>query len=667
MTECGSPCSPCGDGPRETAPTPLRHPVMLGTAGHVDHGKTSLVRMITGCETDRLAEEKQRGLTIELGFAPCKFDNGDIVGIVDVPGHVGFIRNMVAGAQGVDVVMLVIAADDGIMPQTYEHLDILRLMGTRFGLVVLTKTDLVSDQRREDVVAEVQNFLKGTFLEGKAICPMSNISGEGYWEFRTALDEEVQRAKPRNPAGVFGMWVERRFGVHGFGTVVSGIPRSGRLALGDTLWAFPGRAEVRVRGMEVYGRDATEAFSGQCVAMNLSGSGHDQLDKGTFLSAVKVEASTFFEADLELLPRLARPLKTHTQVQLHVGTTHVNARVVFLEDPAPLAQGARQFVQLRLESELPVIPGERYILRGPDGGMLTTLGGGRVVTVSRHKQKCRQADLRDRLTKLAAVLDESPAKLVACYLQTHPAAMTAGQIRSELALAETAGAEILAELLGRDEIVDAGEGRVVHRDVLSQFAQQAADALARYHEDHPDSPGASEAELAEALALDAVLSQRVIACAKEAGQIALRGNVYHAPGFSAGPKLNELESAVEAILREAPLTPPRPDQIADSLRRPQVAIDRALDNLIRMALAVRLDKKVVMHTDGVALAIPVVLDLFRNASHFETVEFRTALGVSRKYAVPLLDYLDLQKWTVRNANLRRIGAKAAAILNEESS
>ncbi len=667
MSECGSSCNPCGDAPRETAPTPTRHPVMLGTAGHVDHGKTSLVRMITGCETDRLAEEKQRGLTIELGFAPCKFDNGDIVGIVDVPGHVGFIRNMVAGAQGVDVVMLVIAADDGIMPQTQEHLDILRLMGTRFGLVVLTKIDLVSPQRREDVVREVQTFLQGTFLEGKAVCPMSNISGEGYWEFRAALDAEVERAKPRDPAGTFGMWVERRFPVHGFGTVVSGIPRSGRIALGDTLWAFPGGAQTRVRGMEVYGRDSAEAFSGQCVAMNLSGGDRDSMDKGSFLSAAKVEASTFFEAEIELLPRLGKALKTHTQIQLHVGTTHVNARVVFLETPAALLPGGRTFAQLRLESELPVIPGERFILRGQDSGMLTTLGGGRVVTVSRRKQKCKQAILLERLAELATVLDDEPQSLVDCYLRTHPAAMTASKVCSELALAPQPGKEILDALKTAGTIVDAGENRVVHRDVLATFAQAAGERLALYHEENPDSPGASAAELTGRMRLDASLAKLVVAHGLAGGTIAQTGNVYHAPGFSTGPKLSPLEAKLEAILRETPLTPPRPDQLAERVHQHQAVVDAALDNLVRVARAVKLDKKVIMHVDGVELAKPVVLELFRKKSNFETVEFRTALGVSRKYAVPLLDYLDQQKWTVRNANLRRIGSAAKAILENESS
>ncbi len=640
---------------------------MLGTAGHVDHGKTSLVRMITGCETDRLAEEKQRGLTIELGFAPCKFDNGDIVGIVDVPGHVGFIRNMVAGAQGVDVVMLVIAADDGVMPQTQEHLDILRLMGTRFGLVVLTKIDLVSPQRREDVVAEVRAFLAGTFLEGKAVCPMSNISGEGYWEFRAALDEEVQRAKPRDPAGTFGLWIERRFPVHGFGTVVSGIPRSGRIALGDTLWAFPGGAQTRVRGMEVYGRDAKEAFSGQCVAMNLSGADRDSMDKGSFLSAAKVEASTFFEAEIELLPRLAKPLKTHTQIQLHVGTTHVNARVVFLETPSPLLPGGHTFAQLRLESELPVIPGERFILRGQDSGMLTTLGGGRVITVSRRKQKCKQPALLERLAALAGVLDDEPQSLVECYLRTHPRAMTASEICSELALAAAPAKTILDALMTAGTILDAGNNRVVHRDVLAAFVEAMQLDLGLYHEDHPASPGASGDELTQRLRMDAALAKRVIACGLAEGQIAQTGNVYHAPGFSTGPKLSPLEAKLETILREAPLTPPRPDQLAEQVDASQQAVDAALDNLVRVARAVKLDKKVIMHVDGIELAKPVVLDLFRKGPNFETVEFRTALGVSRKYAVPLLDYLDQQKWTVRNANLRRIGSAAAAILNEESS
>jgi len=219
--------------------------VMLGTAGHVDHGKTALVKMLTGCNTDTLVEEQVRGLTIELGFAPCKMADDRIVGIVDVPGHVGFIRNMVAGAHGVDVLMLVIAADDGIMPQTREHLDILTLMGVKFGLVVMTKVDLVGEKRRTELAHQIQQFVKGTFLESKSVCEVSSITGEGYDNFLTELNREVDLADERSIGGLYRQWVERSFHVKGFGAVASGIPCSGSVNVNDNLYLWQiGRAHV---------------------------------------------------------------------------------------------------------------------------------------------------------------------------------------------------------------------------------------------------------------------------------------------------------------------------------------------------------------------------------------------------------------------------------------
>ncbi|MCP4378121.1 MAG: selenocysteine-specific translation elongation factor, partial [bacterium] len=246
-----------------------RKNIMLGTAGHVDHGKTALVKVLTGCNTDTLAVEQQRGLTIELGFAPCQMYDERIVGIVDVPGHVGFIRNMVAGAQGVDVVILVVAADDGVMPQTREHLDILTLMGVSHGLTALTKTDVVDSELCELARQETGEFVAGTFLAGAPICGVSNITGEGFPEFLGELNKAVDACEPRQVDGLFRLWVERSFTIRGFGTVVSGIPSSGRISVGDELRIAHSGRTARVRGVEVYGRESQVGMAGECVAINL--------------------------------------------------------------------------------------------------------------------------------------------------------------------------------------------------------------------------------------------------------------------------------------------------------------------------------------------------------------------------------------------------------------
>ena len=249
--------------------TAFRRNIMLGTAGHVDHGKSALVKLLTGCETDTLAEEKQRGLTIDLGFAPCQLADKRVVGIVDVPGHVDFIRNMVAGAHGIDVVIFVVAADDGIMPQTHEHLHILTLMGLRHGLVALTKIDLVDAARRDFVIQDLRRLLAKTFLAKAPICPLSNITGEGFDGFFDSLNEVVDACGDRPCSGRFRLWVEDVFTIRGSGTVITGIPTRGRVRPGDELHLLPAGLSGHVRRMQVYGEDATEGRAGECVALNI--------------------------------------------------------------------------------------------------------------------------------------------------------------------------------------------------------------------------------------------------------------------------------------------------------------------------------------------------------------------------------------------------------------
>ena len=258
---------------------------MLGTAGHVDHGKSALVKLLTGCETDTLAEEKQRGLTIDLGFAPCQLADKRVVGIVDVPGHVDFIRNMVAGAHGIDVVIFVVAADDGIMPQTHEHLHILTLMGLRHGLVALTKIDLVDAARRDFVIQDLRRLLAETFLADAPICPISNITGEGFDDFFDALNRAVDACGDRPCAGPFRLWVEDAFTIRGTGTVVTGIPTHGRVRPGDELHLLPAGLAGHVRRMQVYGEDATEGSAGECVALNIPELDHEAVRRGMALCA----------------------------------------------------------------------------------------------------------------------------------------------------------------------------------------------------------------------------------------------------------------------------------------------------------------------------------------------------------------------------------------------
>ncbi len=641
--------------------------VMLGTAGHVDHGKTALVKMLTGCNTDTLAEEQTRGLTIELGFAPCKMADDRIVGIVDVPGHVGFIRNMVAGAHGVDVLMLVIAADDGIMPQTREHLDILTLMGVTFGLVVMTKVDLVSEKRRMELGGQIRSFVKGTFLEGKAVCEVSNITGEGYDNFLTELNREVDATAERSTGGLYRQWVERSFHVKGFGTVASGIPCSGSVSVGDALCAWPSGKKVRVRGLEVYGQLCDTARAGECTAINLANTPPEDCTRGSLLSERKIATPEMFEASFRVLGSIAKPIKDHAEVRLHVGTIDVPVKIV------PLSSGVmesnwRGYVQFRSAVKLPVIPGDRFVVRGQMGGIFTTLGGGVFLDRSNRKLRRNRPEVIEKLEQLSDAIEhpEYATNFAKRYLKYSDRMVTTDGLADMLQLTDNEIAGIIANLTQHGDAIVLGDS-IAGADYFSQACETITHALEQFHAANPQLPGLDTAALLTQTALPKAIFAKCCEKLLADGKISEEaGKISHCEfNLSLPSDIAELYEQVLSVLKKSLCAPPRPDQLAEQLQSPQQKIDEVLELICSRSLAVRLADNVYMHKCGVDKAREVVLDLFRGQKFFETVEFRDAIGVSRKYAVPLLDYFDVTHWTVRNANRRRPGRLAREILENE--
>jgi len=649
-----------------TAP---RKNIMLGTAGHVDHGKTALAKLLTGCDLDRLAVEQQRGLTIELGFAPVQMADKRIVGIVDVPGHMDFIRNMVAGAQGVDVVILVVAADDGVMPQTREHLDILTLMGVRHGLVAVTKIDLVEADLREIVVEEIAELLDGTFLAGAPVCGVSNVTGEGFDAFFAALNEAVAACRPREDPRAFRLWIERSFPIRGFGTVVSGIPASGEVHVGERLRLLPDGLSVRVRGMEVYGEAADVARAGECVALNLADADAELLTRGKVLCADEgFEPVGLFEADLTLLPGAGRPLKDYAEVHVHVGTGEAMGHVAMLEGE-DLAPGAHQLVQLRLRDPLGVAAGERFVIRtnmaALAGGRVTTVGGGRILGTSNLRLRRKRPWTIEMLSARRAAID-SPAGWCGVCLRE------AGEAVSDDALARRAQmpagrvAEYAEQLVADGTARRLPGGELVHADVLARTREAILAALIQFHDANPMRLGMERSQLAGQLATAPPLLAAALAGLVEAGKLTSHGEVLAVPGCGANLSAEDraLLERVEATLQQAHLAPPTPETLAADLGAPLARIEEMLRLLVDAGTVLRLDRKVAMHRDAVAAAEEVVLDLFRQAPSFETVQFRDAVGVSRKFAVPLLDYFDTAKLTVRSASRRRPGLRAREALGK---
>lgn len=649
--------------------SPSRRNIMLGTAGHVDHGKSALVRLLTGCETDTLAEEKQRGLTIDLGFAPCRLADKRIVGIVDVPGHVDFIRNMVAGAHGIDVVLFVVAADDGIMPQTHEHLHILTLMGLKHGIVALTKVDLVEEPRREFVTRELRRLLCGTFLENAPVCPVSNVTGAGYETLFESLNQVVNACNDRGCAGSFRMWVEDSFTIRGAGTVVTGIPTHGLIRAGERLQLRPGSQSSNIRAMQVYGENSDEGRSGECLALNLPEIDHGSVRRGMLLCAPdSAEPVTMFEADLQVLPSVKSVLEDYSEVQLHVGTAAVAARVAMLERTG-MTGGERQFAQMRLEEPLPVIPGERFVIRAnaadPSRTGMITVGGGLIIGITNTRLRRKRQWTLDWLAGRRAAA-EAPPRWCEQMLSESEAPMSPRELERKC-FARSGELTGILQTLERNGVARPVPGGAwMHSAVVHALGEKALAVIEAFHAAHPQSAGMSRDELVGKLRADSRAFDAAIEDNLKLGKLERNGALFARAGWNArlSDRDQRLCDQVSARFQQAGWAPPALEELAAQLKEPLpriIAMGRLLSERNEIA---RLDDRIWMHASAVESGKRIALKLFGKAASFTTMDFRDALGVSRKFAVPLLDYLDRVRFTVRSGNSRTPGVEAKKRLNE---
>jgi selenocysteine-specific elongation factor len=647
-----------------------RKNIMLGTAGHVDHGKTALVKLLTGCETDTLAEEKQRGLTIDLGFAPCRLADERVVGVVDVPGHVDFIRNMVAGAHGLDVVIFVVAADDGIMPQTHEHLHILTLMGVRHGLVALTKTDLVEPQRRQAVIQDLRRLLAGTFLANAPVCPLSNITGAGFEGFFDALNEVVASCQERPSSGLFRLWVEDVFTIRGQGTVITGIPTRGRVAVGDTLTLLPAGRGGHARRMQVYGQDATEARAGECVALNLPEIDHLEVRRGMVLcaSAALIPAA-MAEADLLILDSVKGKLDDFIEAHLHVGTASVLARVAMLET-TQMSAGQKQMVQLRLADPLPLVPGERYVLRanlaGPGQSGLITVGGGRILGVSNQRLRRKKQWTLDALAARRDALDD-PSAWCELMLRENRQPLSLRDLEKKCLLPPDELAALLETLRAQGRVAALPGGALAHRAVIEEVAAKMLEALLSFHNANPQRAGPSRDELFSLLGENPEICELAAQSLLDRNQIERPGPVFARIGWTARlpDRDRDLSDQVAGAFQKAGWAGPAAAELAVSLDQPPDRLEKIIRLLAERGILVRLDQRSFIHRDALESAKQAALGLFTRKPSFSTMEFRDALAVSRKYAVPLLDYLDKIRFTVRSGHDRTPGVEAKKTLGAQ--
>ena len=467
----------------------MRH-VVAGTAGHIDHGKSSLVLALTGIDPDRLKEEKERGITIDIGFAHLDLGEGVTLGIVDVPGHERFVKNMLAGVGGIDLVMLIIAADEGVMPQTREHLAICQLLRVPSGLVVLTKADLAEPEWLELVQEDVRGFLRGTFLDGAPILPVSAKTGAGLPALREALARLARAVPPRGTDATFRLPIDRVFTIRGFGTVVTGTVAAGQVALDERVEVYPHGLQAKVRGIQTHGQPVTAAVAGQRAAVNLQGVERAAIERGDVLSVPGLLQPTYMlDATCALLEDAPAPLRTRQRVRFHIGTSEVMARVHPVVG-TPIEPGQSGYVQLRLEAPVVALPRDRYVIRSYSP--MVTIGGGELLDVAPPKAR-RSPTLTGRLRTLET---SPPAAVLEAHIQrVGGGGVRTAELRARTPFGPEALRDHLRDLVARERVFVVDREWYVHADTAERLRRDAEGALAAFHAREPLKPGMSKEEL----------------------------------------------------------------------------------------------------------------------------------------------------------------------------
>ena len=629
-------------------------PFVIGTAGHVDHGKTTLVRALTGVDTDRLQEEKRRGISIDLGFAPFRLPGGRPAAIVDVPGHERFIHNMVAGVHGMDLVLFVVAADEGVMPQTVEHLDILDLLGVRHGLIALTKVDTVDDPAWLDLVEEdVRAHLRGTFLEGAPLVRVAPPAGLGLDRLLAALEEAAARVPARDAGGLVRLPIDRVFTVAGFGTVVTGTLAAGTLTTGARVVIEPGGLSARVRQLQVHGRTVEQAVAGQRVAANLAGVDHHRLQRGqVVLQPGTLAATTWLAGRVRWLERAPWPLRHNERVRVHAGAAEVLGRVRLLDPARPWTPGESGWAAIRLESPLVVAPGDGFVLRTYSPPR--TAGGGVVADTGRPWNR-RQAPGR----WLAAFLPDEPARAVAARLAWAGRPLPLADLGRAVGQPRERTAAWLAQAQKAGSARPLGPDVWVAPPVLDQLTGRLEAVLDAFHRAHPLERGIPRDALTHALGIgdDPAVAQALLDHWLGEGRLAVDEDRFHRPGWrpAADARGQERLDRLEAVYREAHLAPPDSVEAAAAAAGLPPGEAQALVALLeRQGRLVRVAPGLWFTPEALADARGRLEALQRQAGPFTVAQARDALGVTRKWALPLLEYFDRQRWTRREGDRRQL-------------
>lgn len=630
--------------------------IILGTAGHIDHGKTSLIKAVTGTNTDRLKEEQLRGITIELGFASLDLPSGRHLGIVDVPGHEKFVKNMVAGATGIDMVAMVIAADEGVMPQTREHMEICSLLGVEHGLVALTKIDMIDAEWLELVEEDIREFVAGTFLEGKAIVPVSSASGEGLEAFVEALDDLSGRIPERSSSNLFRLPVDRVFTMKGFGTVITGSLMSGKIKIGDNVMIYPSGISSKVRGIQVHGESVETAHSGMRTAINFQGLEKAAIERGQVLSTANALLPSYMvDVSLHYLESNKKKIKNRSLVRFHTGTSEIMGNLILLEQEE-LRPGEDTVAQIRLDAPVAVVRDDRFVLRSYSP--VRTIGGGQVLNPAPEKHKRFRPEVIEGLKSLITL---DPEGVIAYHVM---AAGIGGVSYSALMimtnLSEKPLEKHLQAMLSRKDVlqIDKDQRLYVHKARFESLKKDMTAHLLAYHKKNPLKTGMPREELKSKLPLNVgtkaftmALNQMTadLDIVQEGDSVKLTTHK-----VSLGEDQAGMKKKISGIYLENGLQPPYFKEVLNILGFDSSHAKDVLMLLVAEGVLIKAKEDLYFHAEPMGGLKQKLIAYLQTHGEISTPQFKEMTQASRKFVIPLLEYFDASHVTLRVGDSRKL-------------
>jgi selenocysteine-specific elongation factor len=624
--------------------------IVIGTAGHIDHGKTTLIKALTGIDCDRLKEEKERGITTELGFAHHKFGDDLLIGIVDVPGHERFVRHMVAGAWGIDMVLLVVAADEGVMPQTKEHIDICEILGLKRGIVAITKKDLVEDEMIELVREDIKDFLKGRALEGAPVIPVSSTTGENIDTLRESIRGVAIALQERSKEGIFRLPVDRVFTLKGLGTIVTGTCISGHIKIGEEIEIYPLSKKTRIRNIQVYHEDVEEAIAGQRVALNLQGIEKQELERGTIIGRPDTLALTNrIDTTFKYLRLPFKPIKNGSILRFHIATTQEEARLILLNKDA-VEPGEEVFTQFVFLEPIVALPGDRYILRGSYA--IQTIGGGKILDImpTKHKRNAEHLDATYKLLTNGTPEDKAEYHIIKGGFE--------GIKENRLPILlgnEGISINRILEMLKQSNKVKPIGRAIIHMDKFKDYKRMLQKLLFDFHTKNPLKIGISKEELRTRLPkVEPLVFQTALEECINEGSVEVEKDKVRVKKIN-GIKDRSIEIFENDIIKklyEYGFTPPTLKDLSKELNQNEDHLRDIIERLVYEGKIIKVKGDMYFHRDVIENLKEKVMGYLRQNKEMTPSDFKSTLDLSRKYMIPLLEYLDKIKLTIRIGDKR---------------